>query len=297
MWVPKKSDKNLDVDIWLCQFKNEHCQILKCFFYTPIRVYKIHSFPMMITKIFEYEEPPKPTLKIDDFESGITTRLMAKRNSGSEESRRNSLNFPPGSCIPNSNILLLGREKSTARPDEGVPHEAVLWPTFFIWTVFISVMNWIIDTKSASISGITVSNLVAYREEDQEKSTMSDPTSNESPLQKMRESVRRRSRSNSRNSVNSQKSTMNEHEKTIRRISMRTSRAPIAEIRKTSPESLKRSIDNSEQEVCFEYRLQTLWTSERALLHLSKYLFSIYDSTSSFWIQQILEILLSRNMK
>ncbi|XP_044762160.1 uncharacterized protein LOC123319323 isoform X2 [Coccinella septempunctata] len=66
----------------------------------------------MYEKILEYEEPPKPEIKIDDFEGGITTRLMAKRVSGSSyEARRSSLNFPPGSFVPNSNIML-NRRKS-----------------------------------------------------------------------------------------------------------------------------------------------------------------------------------------
>ncbi|XP_044762158.1 uncharacterized protein LOC123319323 isoform X1 [Coccinella septempunctata] len=112
----------------------------------------------MYEKILEYEEPPKPEIKIDDFEGGITTRLMAKRVSGSSyEARRSSLNFPPGSFVPNSNIML-NRRKSQIEEE---------------------------DTKSASGSGITVSNLVAYREEHPEKSTMSEsPTTSDSPLQK-----------------------------------------------------------------------------------------------------------------
>ncbi|XP_045483657.1 uncharacterized protein LOC123688946 isoform X2 [Harmonia axyridis] len=177
----------------------------------------------MFEKGLEYEVRPKSEHKIEDFERGITTRLMAKRLSGSsDEYRRNSLNFPPGSFIPNSNKLL-NRSKLNIEEE---------------------------DTKSTSGSGITVSNLVAYREEHPEKSSVSEtPLPSESPLQKMRESVRRRSRSSSRSSAMSQKLSQNDFERSSRRKSMRTDEFPVAEVRKPSPQSLKRSIDNSDQEV------------------------------------------------
>ncbi|XP_045483656.1 uncharacterized protein LOC123688946 isoform X1 [Harmonia axyridis] len=197
----------------------------------------------MFEKGLEYEVRPKSEHKIEDFERGITTRLMAKRLSGSsDEYRRNSLNFPPGSFIPNSNKLL-NRSKLNIE-EEGHQRQRTRCNFNVLTSVSFS------DTKSTSGSGITVSNLVAYREEHPEKSSVSEtPLPSESPLQKMRESVRRRSRSSSRSSAMSQKLSQNDFERSSRRKSMRTDEFPVAEVRKPSPQSLKRSIDNSDQEV------------------------------------------------
>ncbi|KAL3278857.1 hypothetical protein HHI36_016377 [Cryptolaemus montrouzieri] len=176
----------------------------------------------MFGKIQQYEVPPKPEARTENFGGGITTRLMMKRNL--DENKRNNLGFSSGACIPNSNIRLL--QRNSLQDDSE-------------------------DFKSSSGSQITIADVVGLLDENKDKNIATEtPEQDQSPLQKMRESVRRRSRSSGRGSIVSHtKSSVSDAQKVERRVSMRTDKMSVSGIRRASPESLRESIQKSQQEV------------------------------------------------
>ncbi|KAK9885056.1 hypothetical protein WA026_009279 [Henosepilachna vigintioctopunctata] len=175
----------------------------------------------MFSKIQQYEAPPKPMIREDNFTEGITTRLMMKRNL--DDSRKHNLSFSSGASIPNSTIRSHKNNSSKTR-NEGSG----------------STLN-----SMMSLNGVKI-----LKDEHHEHDSSSRIALVESPLQKMRESVRRRSLSGNTGTKGSQKNASNtDSQKLSRRVSMRTDALQINGARRSTQESIREAIQNSEQQV------------------------------------------------